>query len=160
MMDMQGKENAGKRRERGGAGSGSGQALGICERCGRETDTLYSVQGRRLCQSCYSAGGAGGASLLSLIVERAAFALGVGRKLKVIPVPPPKKMGVRAPAPQEDGERRRKSLERFDLKERRMMMEEEGQLGIEPLSEGRKKERKPSPAARKKFFSQHSEKRK
>ena len=165
IMDIQDEEKYGREKS-GKAGIERGSALGICERCGKETDTLYSVQGRKLCSSCYSVGSPGGASpggvsLLSMIVERAALALGVRQKPRVIPTLPPGKIGIRAPAPQEDEERRRISQERFNLKERRMMQEEEGQLGIvEPLSEGHKTERKPSPGAKKKFFSQHSEDKK
>jgi hypothetical protein len=155
-MDIQDEEKRGKAaadaRERGS------KVPGICERCGRETDTLYSVQGRKMCGSCYSVGsgtgGAGAPSVLGMIVEKVAVALGVRQKPKVIPTLPPGKISVRVPSAEEDKERQRKSIERFDLKERRMMEEEEGQLGAaEPLSEGRKSEKKPAPDARKKFFS-------
>ena len=142
IMDIQDEENYGKRKERGSAGSESSRALGICERCGKETDTLYSVQGRKLCSSCHTTGSPGGATpgappLLSLIVERMAIALGVRQTPKVILVPPPEKIGIKAPESKEaEKERQRKSQRRFDLKERRMMEEEEGQLGIvEPLSD-------------------------
>jgi hypothetical protein len=93
--------------------------------------------------------------VLSLIVERVARAFGVRQKPRVVPVLPPGKISIRAPLnAQEDKERQRKSQERFNLKERRMMEEEEGQLGIEkPLSEGHRQEKKPSPAAKKQFFS-------
>jgi hypothetical protein len=164
IMDIQDEEKRGKA-ARGSAGEEGGKARGICERCGREADTLYSVQGRKMCSSCYSvgsgAGGAGAPSLFGLLVEKVALALGVRQKPKVIPALPPGKIGVRAPSEKEDNERRRKSTERFDLKERRMMEEEEGQLGtVEPLSEGRKSEKKPSPEARKKFFSKLAGERK
>ncbi|MFA6328152.1 MAG: hypothetical protein WCY41_01775 [Candidatus Micrarchaeia archaeon] len=161
IMDIQDEEKRGKAGD-GRAGE-KGNALGICERCGRETDTLYAILGRKLCSNCYSVGAPGGASpggasLLSLFVEKMALALGVRQKPKVIQIPPPGKIGIRAPSEQEDNERRRKSQERFNLKERRMMEEEEGQLGIEePLSEGRRKEKKPAPDARKQFFSQHTD---
>jgi hypothetical protein len=160
IMDIQDEEKRARGADARGAGGEGGRGNGICERCGRETDTLYSVQGRRLCSSCYSVGsqggaGAGGAPLLSLIVEKVALALGVRQKPRIIPAPPQGKVGIRAEgnAP-DDRERQRKSLERFNLKERRMMEEEEGQLGVEePLSEGHRQEKKPSPEARKKFFS-------
>ena len=156
IMDVQDEEKYAK--GRGSAGSEAGRLTGICERCGRETDTLYSVQGRRLCSSCHSAGSPGGADsggtpMLSLIVERVAGVFGVRKKPNIVPTLPPGKIGIRAPSAQEDKERQKKSLERFNLKERRMMEEEEGQLGeTEPLSEGHRKEKKPSPEARKKFF--------
>ena len=156
IMDVQDDEKRSKAGVRG-AGEEGGRIRGICERCGRETDTLYSVQGRKMCSSCYSVGsGAGGASapsVLGLIVEKVAGAFGVRQKPKVIPVLPPGKMGIRVPSEQEDKERQRKSLERFNLKERRMVEEEEGHLGIEePLTDGHRKEKKPAPDARKKFF--------
>jgi len=156
IMDVQDEEKRSKAGDGRGAGGEGGRSSGICERCGRETDTLYSVQGRRLCSSCYSVGsstgGAGAPSVLGLIIERAAVALGVRQKPKVIPILPLGDAG-KANA-KDEKERQRKSIERFDLKERRMMEEEEGQLGVvEPLSEGRKQEKKPSPEARKNFFS-------
>jgi len=166
IMDVQDEEKRSKAGDGRGVGGEGGRASGICERCGRETDTLYSVQGRRLCSSCYSVGsgaaGAGAPSVLGLIIEKAAIALGVRQKPKVIPALPPGKIIRSAEAAAlEDKERQRKSIERFNLKERRMMEEEEGQLGVsEPLTDGHRKEKKPSPSARKEFFSQHSEKKK
>jgi len=165
-MDVQDEEKRSKGAEGGVAGSGLGRATGICERCGRETDTLYSVQGRKMCSSCYTSGSpsgaeSGGAPLLSIIVERVAIALGVRQKPRVIPTLPPGKISMRTLSEKDDKERQRKSTERFNLKERRMMQEEEGQLGIEkPLTDGHRKERKPSPEAKKQFFSQHSEEKK
>jgi hypothetical protein len=161
IMDVQDEEKRSKAGDGRGVGGAGGRSTGICERCGRETDTLYSVQGRKLCSSCYSvgsgAGGAGAPSVLGLIIETVAGALGVRQKPKVILAPPAGKIGVRAASASEDKESQRKSLERFDLKERRMLQEEEGQLGAaEPLSEGHREEKKPAPDARKKFFSQHS----
>ena len=158
IMDIQDEEKRAKAGSARAAREESGKAPRACERCGRETDTLYSVQGRKLCANCYSVGsGAGGASapsLFGLLVEKVALAFGVRQKPKVIPMPPPDKIGVRVPSEQEDNERQKKSLERFNLKERRMMQEEEGQLGVEePLSEEHRKEKKPSPAAKKQFFS-------
>ena len=159
IMDVQDDERRSKAAGEGrGAGEGGGKAPGICERCGRETDTLYMVQGRRMCSGCYSvgsgAGGAGAPSMLGIIIEKVAGAFGVRKKPKAIPVLPTGKIIMRAPSAQEDRDRQRKSTERFDLKERRMMEEEEGQIGIEePLSESRHQEKKPSPEARKQFFS-------
>jgi hypothetical protein len=100
--------------------------------------------------------------MLSLIFERVALAFGVRQKPKVIPVPPAGKVGIKAPENKEaEKERRRKAMRSFDLKERRMVEEEEGQLGVvEPLSEGHSKEKKPAPKAKKKFFFWHSEKEK
>lgn len=167
IMDIQDEEKYGRERGRGSAGSESGRTGGSCERCGRETDILYSVQGRRLCSACYAEGSAGGAApgappMLSLIFERVLSAFGVRQKPKIIPVPPEGKIGIKAPKDEEaEKARLEKAMRGFDLKERRMMREEEGQLGInEPISEGHRKERKPAPKAKKKFFSWHSEKEK
>ena len=158
IMDIQDDEKRGKAAEGGRAAGGAGGKIpGICERCGREADTLYSVQGRRICSSCYSVGsGAGGAtpSMLGVIIEKVACALGVRQAQKAIPVLPQGKISARVPTAQEDKERQAKSQERFNLKERRMMEEEEGQIGIEePLTDGHRKEKKPAPMARKQFFS-------
>jgi len=157
IMDVQDDE----RRSKAVAGKGaSGEEInrrgGICDRCGKETDTLYSVQGRKLCSGCHTVGsGEGGASapsVLGLIIEKVAVALGVRQKPKIIPVLPQGKISIKVW--DDDKARQKKSQERFNLKERRMMEEEEGQLGVaEPLSEGHKKEKKPAPEARKKFFS-------
>jgi len=159
IMDIQDEEKRGKAREARAVSGEERKLLRVCERCGREAETLYSVQGRKLCANCYGVGspsGAspGGATMLSLIVEKVALALGVRQKPRAVPLPPPDKIGIRVPSEQGDRERQRKSLERFNLKERRMMEEEEGQLGVEePLSEGHRKEKKPAPVARKQFFS-------
>ena len=161
IMDVQDDEKRSKSagEGRGVGGERGGRVPGICERCGRETDTLYTVQGRKMCAGCYSvgsgAGGAGAPSVLGMIIEKVAGAFGVRQKPKIIPVLPLGKISTRAPLnAHDDKERQRKSQERFNLKERRMMEEEEGQIGIErPLSEGRHQEKKPSPEARKNFFS-------
>jgi len=157
IMDVQDDE---KRSKSAGASVGeeSNRRSSTCERCGRETDTLYSVQGRRLCSSCYSvgseAGGADAPSVLGLIIEKVAITLGVRQKPKLIPGLPHGKISIiSGKIHNDDKERQMKSLERFNLKERRMMEEEEGQLGVaEPLSEGHRMEKKPAPDARKKFF--------
>jgi len=162
IMDLQDEEKRGKA-ERARAGSESVRAAAICERCGREADQLYTVQGRKLCASCYSLGSPGGASpgatpLLSLIVEKVAVALGVRQKPRTIPTLPPGKIGVRVPSAEEEKERQKISQERFNLKERRMMEEERGEIGIEePLSEQHSRERKPSAESKKGFFSRHTE---
>ena len=157
IMDVQDDEKRSRAGDGRGAGREESRAPGICERCGRETDILYTVQGRKMCPSCYSVGsgtgGAGAPSMLGLIFEKVAGALGVRQKPKAVLSLPQGKISIRAPSRQEDRERQRKSTERFDLKQRRMLEEEEGQLGVvEPLSEDHKHEKKPSPEARKKFF--------
>ena len=156
IMDVQDDE---KRSKSAGTvvGEETSRGSGTCERCGRKTDRRYTVFGRKLCSSCYSVGsgegGAGAPSVLGLIIGKVAVALGVRQKPKVIPVLPPGRIDIREW--DDDKARQRKSQERFNLKERRMMEEEEGQLGVaEPLSEGHRKEKKPAPDARKKFFSQ------
>jgi len=64
---------------------GSKASSGTCERCGRQTDTLYSLSGRRVCSHCYSEGGAGsgagGASILSQLITKAKEAFGMGPKI-------------------------------------------------------------------------------
>ena len=40
--------------QRGEAGDSLRQGNGVCEKCGRSSDTLYSLGGRRLCPSCHS----------------------------------------------------------------------------------------------------------
>ena len=159
IMDMQDDEKRSKAAVGGrGVGEEGGRARGTCERCGRDTDTLYSVQGRKLCSRCYSVGsGAGGAdapSVLGTIIEKVALALGVRQKPKAIPVLPLEKIRINTEAEHGDKKSLQKSMEKFNVKERRMMEEEEGELGVvEPLSEGRTSEKKPAPDARKKFFS-------
>jgi len=102
IMDVQDEEKMGREKHRpseqgdGPAGgiSGGGENLpqgsksssGTCERCGRQTDTLYSLSGRRVCSQCYSEGGAGtgagsDASIISQIITKAREALGMEPKI-------------------------------------------------------------------------------
>ena len=162
IMDIQDEEKRVKAREGRGAEEII-RALGICERCGRETAALYVVNGRKLCQPCYAADGGGGASspsMLGQIVQMAAAMLGVRQKPKIIPMPPLEGMRVKSGGAPGNDSARQKGAEKFSVRERRMVEEEEGELGIEPLTEGRTQEKKPAPEARKKFFSQHSEEKK
>ena len=164
IMDIQDEDKRSKAGDGRGAGEG-GAPKGTCERCGRETDTLYTVQGRKLCSSCYAVGsgtgGAGAPSVLGIIVEKVALALGVRQKPKIIPVLPQEKVRLRNNDAPMDEKAIQKSMEKFNVRERRMVEQEEGEIGIEePLSEGRSSEKKPAPEARKKFFSQHSENKK
>ncbi|MCX6771456.1 MAG: hypothetical protein NTX79_05365 [Candidatus Micrarchaeota archaeon] len=156
IMDMQDEEKRGKAAEGKGTGKEERNASGTCERCGRSTDTLYSIQGRRLCSSCFSleSGSSGGSpSMIGMILERVALALGVRQKPKPITVLPLEKLRAREAGGPEEELARKKAMEKFDLKERRMMEEEEGEIGtVEPLSEERTGEKKPSPEARRKFF--------
>jgi hypothetical protein len=165
IMDVQDEE---KRSRGGGEGKAVGGEMGgqggICERCGKETVTLYSVQGRRLCSSCKSSGsGSSGApsapSVLSIIFGKLLGAMGVRQKPRLIPVLPPGRISLKTegdPTPWQKTEQGGK----FSLKDRRMV-EEEGELGIVvPLSEERSRERKTSPEEKKSFFSRHSEDKK
>jgi len=77
-MDVQDEENRmrkhteAKRHEEaasgsGGAGQQSGSAQGVCDKCGRQAETLYSLGGQRLCGPCYSeSGGSAGGSAPSV----------------------------------------------------------------------------------------------
>ena len=165
IMDVQDDE---KRSRGGGGGRGvggeAGEQSGSCERCGREATALYSVQGRKLCSSCYSVGSGssaapGAPSVLSLIFGKLLGALGVRQKPRLIPVLPPGKIGIKTEGEKKPGQTAEQGR-KFSLKDRRMV-EEDGELGIEsPLSEGHSKERKSSPEAKKSFFSRHSEDKK
>jgi hypothetical protein len=164
-MDVQDEE---KRSKGGGEGRGIGSEIGgqggICERCGRETSTLYTVQGRKLCSSCHSVGSAsdgtpGAPSVLSIIFGKLLCKLGVRQKPRLIPVLPPGKISLKTEGEKKPMQRAEKDR-KFYLRDRRMV-EDDGELGIEsPLTEGHSKERKSSPEAKKSFFSRHSEDKK
>jgi hypothetical protein len=160
-MDVQDEERRGKGGGRGGVGGEGGRIPGYCERCGRETEVLYSVLGKRLCSSCRSSGSAGGAapgapSVLSLIVEKMAVALGVRQRPRAIPVLPQGKIALQEKIAKEPAQHHQHT-EKFSLKDRKMVDNEEGELGaVEPLADEHRKERKPSDDSKKSFFSRHS----
>jgi hypothetical protein len=98
-MDIQDDERrvreAGKERTaaQGGAGKapdkfepqGISRRSGVCERCGRSADTLYTVMGRNICAICYNEEGGGAPqdthpSLFGQIVVRMKKAVGLERK--------------------------------------------------------------------------------
>ena len=61
----------------GGISSEMGRSTGICERCGRGADQLYTLSGRRVCERCYtdesgSAPAGTGPTFFAQIVARAA----------------------------------------------------------------------------------------
>ncbi len=65
----------------GGAAADSLGISGVCERCGKETDPLYSLAGRRVCGACYDEEGKpppfSSTSFFGQLVIRAKEAVGI-----------------------------------------------------------------------------------
>lgn len=138
IMDIQDEERFGKgaRAEPQAAGE-FGQSRSkrprSCQRCGREAEELYTVQGMDLCMDCYSSqGGAspGGArpSRFGQVVQKVKRALGISPKpvatmpAKIAPAPPPPQV--------------------FSISERKMSEKKPALEEKRPLSEARREERK------------------
>ncbi|VVC00639.1 Uncharacterised protein [uncultured archaeon] len=104
IMDIMDEEKFGKERkseqphveEGGGIGGLFGgkndlqqyPSHGTCERCGRQSDTLYGAGGRKLCPQCYFEGGGevpSRPSAIGQIVSKVKGALGMKDKPKIIP---------------------------------------------------------------------------
>jgi hypothetical protein len=166
IMDIQDEEHYGKKGHRDGAGSGaapgsdgaqqgSGISGGTCERCGKQSDSLYFVGGRRLCSHCQSeeGGAPGAASFFSQLVLIVKEKFGGAPKPVVRggssePQAPrqPSPKGSIAPAPREQV---------FDIKNRQMQEKKPAIQGENPISEKRQPERKPSAQSKESFFGLH-----
>ena len=131
--------------------SHAGESLAVsgeCEKCGAQAGQLYSINGRRMCQRCYSeeGGAASASSAFGMIVQQVRKLLKRKEEPKIIAAPPQ----AAEPAPQQ----------LFDLRERRMVEKQEGMGAQLPLSEEKSEKKKPAPKAKKFFFAFHSEKKK
>jgi len=142
-------DGAGAHGGKGGIFPEFGGNKGVCERCGRETGTIYTSGGRRLCQSCYFEGGSGASSSRPFGLSQIVMAI----KKLIIPIPSPKIIAVQKPTFV------------FDPVTRKMVEKKDGLHSQKPLSEqvsanaagektgGRKKK---GAQAKKEFFSKHS----
>ncbi len=133
----------------GGLPSERGGMCGTCDRCGRETGTLYMSQGRRLCLECHSEGESGTSSAplfgIGQLAARAKKIFGIACEPKIIAIG---------------------AKEVFDPATRKMVAKKEGLGAQQPLSDGRRAKdegegngcvrRKKDPAAKKAFFFEHS----
>jgi hypothetical protein len=114
---------------------------GACALCGKQSDTLYSLSGKRLCPSCYASQGGtppeGSPSMFGQIVKIAGRALGMRQE--------PKLLKREEPGGQEIV---------FDLRSRKMVERREGVEAESPLREGVREEkiRKASGKSKKSFF--------
>ena len=116
---------------------------GACERCGKQTDSLYSFSGKKLCMTCYSDASSSGAppsdkpSMFGQIIRGAAGALGMRKQPKLI-------------TREEQGAREIV----FDLRRRQMVDRRVGVEAASPLGEGKQGEKKgkPSEKSKKSFF--------
>ncbi len=169
IMDIQDEENYGKHGHRGGAGAGAapgadgvlpggGASSGVCERCGRQSNSLYSLGGRRLCQQCQSEEGgvAGAASFLSQLV------LMVKEKFNSVSKPQAKggfsgPQGQKQTAPiAQRGKDDVRPKQVFDIRNRQMQYKRPAIEDQKPISEKRQRERKPSAHSKESFFHLHS----
>jgi hypothetical protein len=180
-----GKKEGGEGKE-----SGSGKAdelrlqqyrrasAGICERCGREADVLYLVQGRKLCSQCVQIGGVEGSSpsFFGQIVATVKKAIGVREKPKITVNQPlsqsfdikSRKMVDRKEAAQSEKEEAlsedrayneqppKPPPEVFDMNNRKFEDKKEGMEAQQPINESAREEKKPAPKKIKKlFFKMH-----
>lgn len=119
----------------------SSRGAGVCERCGRQSDTLYSLSGKNLCSACYSDSASGGEppegkpSMFGQIVRGAKRALGFKEEPKLIVNEGPQEIV-------------------FDLRRRQMVGKKVGVEAQSPLREERQEPRllKASEKSKKSFF--------
>jgi len=159
-------------------------APGICERCGREADALYMSQGRKLCQSCISSGGASGSTpgFFAQIISTIKRTAGIKSQPKIIAQQPPavfdlrtRKMvdkkggeGLSEKEPESENKNAAALPEKenagipsspppqvFDLGKRSMVQKKEGMDAEQPISEGANEEKKMAPKTKKLFFKMH-----
>lgn len=132
-FELQDEERRGR-----GYGSEGSRLAGICERCGREVEFLYSVHGKRLCFRCKS--GAGGPppespsspSFLGMVVDLIISSLGVRKpRPKIISIIPKEKI-IKKEIKQERGGESEGKVQIFDLKERKMVEKDENYAPAEP----------------------------
>lgn len=160
----------------------AGTKSGTCERCGRESDVLYSAHGLSVCPACYFSGGATGPSpsFMGQIVSRIKSAVGLGGQPKIIQSHPKlvfdistrkmveqaAKPGASAPAKPDAAEKPAPSAGEgaaplpvqqsvFNVRDRKLVGKKEGMAAEQPISEGAQEEKKPSPKAKKLFFKMH-----
>lgn len=159
----------------------TGTKSGTCERCGRESDVLYSAHGLNVCPACYFSGGATGSSpsFMGQIVSRIKSAVGLGDRPKIIQSQPKLvfDIGTRkmveqvakpkaiepanpdaaekpfAPSAGEAPLTRQQSV--FNVRDRKLVGKKEGMAAEQPISEGAQEEKKPAPKAKKLFFKMH-----
>jgi hypothetical protein len=160
IMDIQDEERYGKEKrapvaeqpQQGGILDSLMRHGGACERCGRQVSLLYSVSGRRVCESCHATmGGAPGGGFPTLfggLVQVVQERLGIRKK------EPPKIVVAQkiAAPPIVKGAQPEKV---FDVYERRMVEKKEGVEAKRPLAEEKhapKEGRKPMPKVKKSFF--------
>jgi len=153
-------------------------AAGTCERCGRESDVLYLVRGRKLCPQCVQAGGEVGASpsFMGQIVTTVKKAIGIREKPKIIPSQSSsqsfdiksRKMIERKETAEKEKEEAlsdekpyeesppKPPPEVFDVTDRKFSDKKEGMEAQQPISESAREEKKPAPKKIKKlFFKMH-----
>ena len=152
-----------------------GTKYGTCERCGRESDVLYSVHGLSICPSCYFSGGASAAppSFFAQIVTTLKRAAGIREKPRILEQQPQMVFSIKdrrmvekkpeahakkeQPAP-DDTEPAPSSPHPpaiFNVHDRKLVEKKEGISAEQPISEGAREEKKPSPKAKKTFFKMH-----
>ncbi|MCX6772953.1 MAG: hypothetical protein NTV88_04250 [Candidatus Micrarchaeota archaeon] len=148
-------------------------AAGTCERCGRESDVLYMVQGRKLCPQCVQVGGEVGASpsFMGQIVSVIKRTVGIKPQPKIIANQPigkvfdirSRKMTDRKETAQTEKEAALSEdraydeppaapKEVFDVRDRKFEDKKEGMEAEQPMSESAREEKKSPPKKIKKLF--------
>lgn len=174
IMDIQDDErrasHAARKKPDSDYGAGAGESLpqeggdvpGTCEKCLKQFQTLYSLNGRRLCARCYNEEGGASGSPSSFIAQLVIVIKGaVGLSPKIVPKESTQRQQPAARPAVHQEEQAQQRSEVFDIRNRQMQDKKSGMEAQHPISEERHEEKKPSPQAKKFFFGLHpSEKKK
>ncbi len=165
IMDVKDEEKMAKAhssptQEREGMPQEGRMGSGTCERCGRQSEFLYSAGGRRLCQHCYSDGESepsnpGGISQIAVFIKSI---FGKKEPAKILSMQPlglqPEKRNAnpqKASSPPATQEKQ----QHFDIQSRSLVEKETGMGAQIPIAERAKEDKKPSPKVKKDFFRLH-----
>jgi hypothetical protein len=154
------KAHSSPTQEREGMPQESRMGTGNCDRCGRQSEFLYSAGGRRLCQHCYSDGAdesskPGGISQIAVFIKSI---FGKKEPPKVLPnqmrITPSAQRNPdsQKPAPFPSTEA---NEQHFDVQSRSLVEKKTGMGAQIPIAEGAKEDKKPSPKMKKDFFRLH-----